>query len=117
MNESILIVLIGSGSTILGVIIGAVLTYIFSNKAETKEKKRKLLRNVHFTCFTEIVRCYTSENAFRKEHDINKGINLIDLEKFIKNILQENIEYIDSVSRVIIFPSQGNDNSPPPRDG
>lgn len=95
MSETILSSIIASGSTIIGVILGTILTTTISKSYKRRLQYRTLAKEINLVIFSDIHRCFATQTAFRKDHDVNESITLIDLEKKVKNILASNITLLD----------------------
>jgi len=88
-------------SAILGVIVGAILTYFTDKFRNKKEEKKELLKKIYFKIYTDIKCCFLTQNAFRKNHKVEKIITISELNKHMETLLEENIGIIDN--KLLIF--------------
>jgi hypothetical protein len=80
---------------IVCLLIGAILTYFTENLRKNKEEKKILLKKIYFKIYTEIKYCFLTQNAFRKEHKVNKIVTISELNEHLERLLEENIGIID----------------------
>jgi hypothetical protein len=98
IDYSIVISIISALAGIIGVIAGSLLTYHLEIKKLKKENNLKLLRNIYYKIYTEIELCFLSQNNFSKDlyMGLEKGISIHEIKNHLENLLENNIELIDS---------------------
>jgi hypothetical protein len=87
---------ITAGSTLLGVLIGAFITIISEKNIRKTDEEKQIVRKIYFPLYSEVYNFFTTQNAFRKEHDVLEVVSIDRLKKEMKQILHNNIEILDN---------------------
>jgi hypothetical protein len=80
---------------LFGVILGVVLSTIFTKIININYENIKIGKRIYYRIFTELKYCFLTETAFRKGHDTAKIISISELKTEVEDVLKNNTEYLD----------------------
>jgi hypothetical protein len=95
----ILEIIINPAMGIIGVIVGAIITYHIESINHKNEENTKLLRNLYFKIYTELEHCCLTQNGFRNVNvyiDVTKSISIGEINSRMEKLLENNIDIIDA---------------------
>jgi hypothetical protein len=96
--KSDILEIINSVIGIIGVIVGAIITYHIESINHKNEENKKLLRNLYFKIYTELEHCCLTQNGFRNVNvyiDVIKSISIDEINSHIEKLLEDNIDILD----------------------